>query len=183
MPYGPIVATNQRSYRQRPCRAALRRSVRVAVLSSPLALLGTAQRRLQGWAVALVVLGFASAVPLQAQQFRAAWADVFHSGMQNASQVDTMLSNLVAGHYNAVIVQVLAYMDSAASSHGAYWQSSIVPWSGFTTTNFDPLAYVCKGRTPGTSKSMPGSGAAAAPCIASRPRGRRRETPISSPSG
>jgi len=55
-----------------------------------------------------------------------------------------MIANLVAGHYNALVVQVLAYMDQGASSHGAYWQSSILPWSAFTKTSFDPLAYLCQ---------------------------------------
>jgi uncharacterized lipoprotein YddW (UPF0748 family) len=95
----------------------------------------------------LLVIAFISGL-LQArssaqQQFRAAWADVFHNGMQSQSQVDTMVSTLVSGHYNAVIVQVLAYMDNAAASHGAYWKSSILPWSGYTTASFDPLAYLC----------------------------------------
>src|SRR6267142_2820491 len=69
--------------------------------------------------------------PAFAQQFRAAWADVFHVGMQNTSQVNTMISQLVAGRYNVVIVQVLAYMDNTPSSHGAYWKSNILPRSPF----------------------------------------------------
>lgn len=77
------------------------------------------------------------------QQFRAAWADIFHVGMQNSSQVDTMVNTLVSGHYNAVIVQVLGYMDQQTPSHGAYWKSSIVPTSGYVTSTFDPLAYLC----------------------------------------
>jgi uncharacterized lipoprotein YddW (UPF0748 family) len=93
---------------------------------------------------ALVVGLLAGATPLHAQQFRAAWADVFHAGMQSSSQVNTMITNLVNGHYNAVIVQVLAYHDNAVASHGAYWKSAIVPWSGYTTASFDPLAYVCQ---------------------------------------
>jgi uncharacterized lipoprotein YddW (UPF0748 family) len=28
--------------------------------------------------------------------------------------------------------------------HGAYWYSTNVPWCGYTTTNFDPLGYVCQ---------------------------------------
>src|SRR5215471_151744 len=83
-----------------------------------------------------------SIFPLQAQQFRAAWADVFHVGMQNSAQVDNMVNTLAAGHYNAVIVQVVAYMDNASASHGAYYKSSILPWSGYTTSGFDPLAYL-----------------------------------------
>src|SRR5947208_16975254 len=81
---------------------------------------------------------FLVASAAEAQQFRAAWADVFHVGMQNSSQVNAMVSSLVAGRYNAVVVQVLAYMDNgSASSHGAYWKSSIIPWSAYTTASFD----------------------------------------------
>jgi len=64
--------------------------------------------------------------------------------MQNSGQVDTMISKLVTGHYNAVIVQVQAYMDTATSSHGAYWKSNILPRSAFVTASFDPLAYLCQ---------------------------------------
>jgi uncharacterized lipoprotein YddW (UPF0748 family) len=86
-----------------------------------------------------------AAIPsLRAQQFRAAWADVFHPGMESSSQVDAMVTRLVAGRYNAVVVQVLAYMDKTSSpTHGAYWKSSVLPWSGYVTANFDPLAYLC----------------------------------------
>ena len=99
--------------------------------------------RARWYIVAFAVLCFSSTFPLQAQQFRAAWADVFHVGMQNSGQVDTMISSLVTGHYNAVVVQVLAYMDQG-SSHGAYWKSSILPRSSYVTTGFDPLAYLCQ---------------------------------------
>src|ERR1043166_1545770 len=78
-----------------------------------------------------------------AQEFRAAWADVFHAGMGSSSEVDAMVATLVSGHYNAVIVQVLAYMDNSTPSHGAHWKSSILPWSSRVTAGFDPLAYLC----------------------------------------
>jgi uncharacterized lipoprotein YddW (UPF0748 family) len=64
--------------------------------------------------------------------------------MQNASQVDAMVARLVSGRYNAVVVQVLAYMDKASNpTHGAYWRSSVLPWSRYVTASFDPLAYLC----------------------------------------
>src|SRR5437667_8665278 len=90
---------------------------------------------------ALTLLCFASRSP--AQEFRAAWADIFHVGMTSQSDVNTMVSSLVAGHYNAVVVQVLGYMDNSVASHGAHWKSSIVPWSSRVTASFDPLAYLC----------------------------------------
>src|SRR3954454_23140862 len=97
--------------------------------------------RLRGFLALLFVLGLTTQLP--AQQFRAAWADVFNSGITSQSGVDTMVNNLVAGHYNVVIFQALAYMDNSVASHGAMWQSSIVPWSSRTTAGFDPLAYLC----------------------------------------
>src|SRR6266478_6555495 len=100
--------------------------------------------RLRRFALLLPLFWLAQSAQLQAQQFRAAWADVFHVGMQNSGQVDTMVSKLVAGHYNAVIVQVLAYMDTATASHGAYWRSSIVPRSTWVTATYDPLIYLCQ---------------------------------------
>lgn len=55
-----------------------------------------------------------------------------------------MVSSLVAGQYNVVIVQVLGYMDRTASAaHGAHWKSNILPWSTRVTSSFDPLAYLC----------------------------------------
>ncbi|PYJ07268.1 MAG: hypothetical protein DME25_04245 [Verrucomicrobia bacterium] len=92
----------------------------------------------------LAILCSAKTFPMHAQQFRAAWADVFHVGMGSQSEVNTMVSSLVAGRYNVVIVQVLGYMDNnGANSHGAHWKSSILPWSPRVTASFDPLAYLC----------------------------------------
>ena len=81
---------------------------------------------------------------MRAQEFRAAWADVFHGGMGSQAEVNNMVSALVAGNYNVVIVQVVAYMDrDGTSSHGAHYKSSILPWSPRVTASFDPLAYLC----------------------------------------
>jgi uncharacterized lipoprotein YddW (UPF0748 family) len=86
----------------------------------------------------------AAAGALPAQQFRGVWADVFHAGMRSPEEVDAMVSRLAAARYNAVIVQVLAYMDNSRSSHGAYWKSSMLPRSSYVTASFDPLAYLCQ---------------------------------------
>ena len=90
-----------------------------------------------------VILCLAGAAPLPAQEFRAAWADVFHVGMGSQTEVNNMVSALATGHYNAVVVQVVAYMDSGTSSHGAQYKSNILPWSTRVTSSFDPLAYLC----------------------------------------
>lgn len=74
--------------------------------------------------------------------FRAFWVDVFHVGMQNESQVDQMIDMALAGNYNALVVEALAYHDNEFGSHGAYWQSDIVARSSYVTPSFDPLAYI-----------------------------------------
>ncbi len=79
-----------------------------------------------------------------AQEFRAAWADIFHAGMGSSAEVDAMVSTLVSGHYNAVIVQVVGYMDNSSASHGAQYKSNILPRSSHVTASFDPLAYLCQ---------------------------------------
>src|SRR4051812_20031725 len=78
------------------------------------------------------------------QEFRAAWADVFHVGMGSSAEVDNMVATLVSSRYNAVIVEVLAFMDNSTASHGAHWKSNIVPWSSRVTAGFDPLTYLCQ---------------------------------------
>ena len=97
------------------------------------------QRCLIAFALLLTTSLFA-----QTQQFRGAWADVFHVGMGSEAEVDTMVSSLVAGNHNAIVVQVLGYMDTNLPSHGALWKSAIVPWSVKVTESFDPLAYLCQ---------------------------------------
>ncbi|MDB6124954.1 MAG: hypothetical protein JWQ71_3947 [Pedosphaera sp.] len=95
--------------------------------------------------VLLAGLWFAMTISSSAQEFRAAWADVFHVGMSSTTEVDNMVSTLVSGHYNVVIVQVLGYMDNAVgASHGAHWKSNILPWSSRVKSTFDPLAYLCQ---------------------------------------
>ena len=92
-------------------------------------------------ALLLFALG---ATPLPAQEFRAAWVDIFHAGMSSKSEVDTLVSTLASGNYNAVIAQVLGYMDmNGSASHGAHWQSNLLPWSPRVKADFDPLAYLC----------------------------------------
>src|SRR3954469_1265202 len=88
-------------------------------------------------------LGVFLTISSSAQEFRAAWADVFHVGMSSTTEVNTMVSTLVSGHYNAVIVQVVGYMDNAVgASHGAHWKSNILPWSSRVKSTFDPLGYL-----------------------------------------
>ncbi len=93
--------------------------------------------------LAALLLGSTATVRAQ-QEFRAAWADVFHVGMGSQAEVNTLVAALVQGHYNAVIYQVVGYMDNNTSSHGAMYKSNILPWSSRVTASFDPLAYLCQ---------------------------------------
>ena len=90
----------------------------------------------------LCVIGFVSSAALGFEQFRAVWADAFHEGMKSTTQIDNMVSRLVAGHYNAVVVQVMPFHDRGAS-HGAYWNSTIVPKASDISGGIDSLAYLC----------------------------------------
>lgn len=75
-------------------------------------------------------------------RFRAFWADAFHSGFKSSAQINTMVSRAVTGNYNAIIAEVLAYHDTGAGGHGAYWNSSIVPKASDISPSFNPLAYL-----------------------------------------
>jgi uncharacterized lipoprotein YddW (UPF0748 family) len=106
--------------------------------------LGSTSNRALRWTAIFFLVCLAGLGRLEAQEFRAAWADVFHVGMGSQTEVNTMVSSLVAGRYNALIVQVLGFMDTnGTASHGAHWKSSKVPWSPRVTASFDPLAYLC----------------------------------------
>ncbi|MBN1492190.1 MAG: family 10 glycosylhydrolase [Phycisphaerae bacterium] len=76
-------------------------------------------------------------------ELRAFWADAFHDGYKSTAQIDEMIANAVAGNYNAIIPEVLAFQDDvSASGHGAYWNSSIVPKAKDIEGGIDPLAYM-----------------------------------------
>lgn len=76
-----------------------------------------------------------------AQSFRAFWADAFSVGFKNNSQVTDLVNRAVAGRYNALVVEVLAFHDNVGGGHGAYWNSAIVPKAAdISPPSFDPLA-------------------------------------------
>lgn len=74
--------------------------------------------------------------------FRAVWADAFVTGFKSTSQINSLVSRAVAGNYNAIFAEVLAYYDQTGSGHGAYWNSSIVPKATDISGGIDPLAYL-----------------------------------------
>jgi uncharacterized lipoprotein YddW (UPF0748 family) len=98
----------------------------------------------QFWAACLVAgLCAACPTPVQADaEYRAVWADAFHTGFKSTSQINSLVSRLVQGRYNMVFPEVLAYHDTGASGHGAYWNSSIVPKASDISGGIDPLAYL-----------------------------------------
>lgn len=74
--------------------------------------------------------------------FRAFWADAFHPGFKSTSEINTLVARAVAGNYNAIIPEVLAYQDNVGNGHGAYWNSEIVPKATDIAGGIDPLAYL-----------------------------------------
>ena len=80
--------------RQQPSRATPRAAAGVGYFCLPLLRCEAKKSWLRRCALALVILCFASTAPLQAQEFRAAWADVFHVGMSSQTEVNNMVSAL-----------------------------------------------------------------------------------------
>jgi uncharacterized lipoprotein YddW (UPF0748 family) len=74
------------------------------------------------------------------QQIRDVWADAFSVGFKSTSQINDLVNRCVAGRYNVIIAEVLAFHDTTGGGHGAYWNSSIVPKALDITGNIDPLA-------------------------------------------
>ena len=77
-------------------------------------------------------------------EFRAFWADAFHAGFKSTAEIDAMIAWALAGHYNAIVPEILAYQDvsDTESGHGAYWNSSLLPKAHDIIGGIDPLAYV-----------------------------------------
>ena len=75
-------------------------------------------------------------------EFRGFWADAFASGFKSTAQIDTMINLALAGNYNAIVPEVLAFQDTAGGGHGAYWDSNIVPMATDIVGGIDPLAYM-----------------------------------------
>lgn len=85
---------------------------------------------------------FVASAPAQ-PVFRGFWADAFHEGFRGTAQIDAMVDRAVAGNYNAIVAEVLAYHDNVGGGHGAYWGSSVVPRATDIVGGIDPLEYLC----------------------------------------
>ena len=75
-----------------------------------------------------------------AAEFRAVWADAFSVGYKSTSQINDLIARTLAGNYNVIIAEVLAFQDTGPGGHGAYWNSSIVPKASDISGGIDPLA-------------------------------------------
>lgn len=77
----------------------------------------------------------------QPVEFRAFWADAFSVGYKSPTQITDMINRAVAGRYNAIFVEVVAFHDNVGTGHGAYYNSAIIPKAqDITPSNLDPLA-------------------------------------------
>jgi len=75
-----------------------------------------------------------SAPAVSAQEMRGLWADAFHNGMKNASQVTQLVDAARAANMNAIFVQVRKRGD-------AYYNSTLEPKAAdVSPQSFDPLA-------------------------------------------
>jgi uncharacterized lipoprotein YddW (UPF0748 family) len=74
----------------------------------------------------------------QTNEFRAYWVDAFGAGIKTASQVTTLVSDLRAGNFNAVVVQVRKRGDAYYTPNTAYPDHE--PRAADIATSFDPLA-------------------------------------------
>ena len=99
---------------------------------------------LRSFITSVVVLGLTSGALAgdRDPSFRAFWADAFSQGFKSTTQINSMVSRAVAGNYNAIIAEVLAYQDNSGGGHGAYWNSNIVPKATDIIGGIDPLAYL-----------------------------------------
>lgn len=101
---------------------------------------------LQRLRAAVVVIGctaaFLSASASAQPSLRAFWADAFSVGYKNSTQVSEMVGRAVAGRFNVIIMEVLAYHDNVGGGHGAYYNSAFLPRASDISSSFDALAEV-----------------------------------------
>jgi uncharacterized lipoprotein YddW (UPF0748 family) len=80
--------------------------------------------------LAAVCIGmWVAAAPAQTPEFRALWVDTFHSGIKSSAQITTLVNDLRAGNFNAVLPEVRKRGD-------AYYLSNFEPEAtDMTSTN------------------------------------------------
>lgn len=91
--------------------------------------------RRTGWgAWAGLLLLAATACSFAADEFRGLWVDSYHAGFRNAKEVDRLISDARAGHFNALLVEVRRRGDAYYNSHLEPKADDVSP------RTFDPLA-------------------------------------------
>lgn len=76
-------------------------------------------------------------------EYRAYWAHAFDGAFKSKAGIDNMISRAVAGGYNMIVAEVLAYQDNVGTGHGAYWDSNIIPRASDIDSQLDdPLDYL-----------------------------------------
>ncbi|MGD9318212.1 MAG: family 10 glycosylhydrolase, partial [Anaerolineae bacterium] len=73
--------------------------------------------------------------PAGPDEFRALWADAYHTGIKSRQQIDELVETALTGNFNALVVQVRRRGDT-------YYPSTIDPWAPDATPGFDALAYL-----------------------------------------
>src|SRR5688572_18547982 len=68
------------------------------------------------WCLALLC-GWDAAAQSQPPEFRALWVDTFHAGIKNTAQINTLVADLRAGNFNAVIPEVRKRGDAYYASN------------------------------------------------------------------
>lgn len=76
--------------------------------------------------------------------FRGVWVDAFHPGFKSSAEIDELIERALAGNYNVIVAEVLAFQDTNGAGHGAYWNSSILPRATDIAGGIDPLALLCE---------------------------------------
>lgn len=100
-----------------------------------------AGRLLAAWMVCLLAAMSASGQTAP-PAFRAFWVSTNGPGAHSQADLDNIVARAIQGNYNVINYMILWVHDPGGTSHGAYWNSSIVPRTTGFVDPIDPLAYL-----------------------------------------
>lgn len=100
--------------------------------------------------VLLICLGSALSANGQTSPpaFRAFWVSTNNPGAHSQADLDNIVARAIQGNYNVINYMILWVHDPGGTSHGAYWDSSIVPRTTGFVDPIDPLAYLVQQAHP-----------------------------------
>lgn len=76
---------------------------------------------------------------LAVDQFRAYFLDTWTaSSIDTPEEIQTVVNRVYAAGYNAIVLQVLAYMETGSSGRGAFWRSAYLPESSVINDSIFP---------------------------------------------